>query len=52
MYKKMVAALNTYFIVTFNKVDVIEPNTKHEWVHNQIILQDTKYKKLQCTWLS
>jgi len=27
MYKKMVAALNTDFIVAFNKVDVIEPNT-------------------------
>jgi hypothetical protein len=27
MYKKMVTALNTDFIVAFNKVDVIEPNT-------------------------
>jgi len=27
MYKKLVAALNTDFVVAFNKVDVIEPNT-------------------------
>jgi len=27
MYKKMVAALNTDFIVAFNKVDTINPNT-------------------------
>ncbi len=27
MYKKMVTALNTDFIVAFNKVDVIKPNT-------------------------
>jgi len=27
MYKEMKAALNTDFIVAFNKVDVIEPNT-------------------------